>query len=138
MRILRHDYTLHSFNELPKERNIFFGYVTVVTDADGGELNVLYSTKYGWGTVEYSPEGRISQEEMAKKYVGWLSFNKSKIIPDSSNWLTVLNDLREEVEMKRHEDPEQYKSESEQGYWNNIDELYSKLIECCDFAEAIA
>lgn len=139
MRILRHNHIIHSFREMPKEKDISFGYVTVlVSDNPIEERNVLYSVEHGWNTTPNTPALGLSPEEMASIYVGWIERDGREIIPNHEDWLQRIDDLIEEIELKRREDPQKYETESEGNYWASLDELLDVLEQARDFAREVA
>lgn len=141
MRILRTYQFIHSFDEAPRENDIHDGYVTVVTDSKGNTKDMLYSLEGGWNTVgkvSDSNEYLIAKETMKAAYVGWVSVDFKRIIERPANWLDTIEDLIEEVEMERRNDPQKYDTEDEQAWWNDIDELYSALLTAKDHAQGVA
>lgn len=128
MRILRNNHIVHSFREQPKEKDILFGYVTVLVSENPIETReVLYTTKYGWNTVENSAHMAITAEQMATVYVGWLERNGREIIPNHENWLQRIDDLIEEIKLRQKEEPEEVETDEEGNYWASLDELVDSL-----------
>lgn len=139
MRILRENYIVHSFRELPKEKDISFGYVTVLVSENPIETrNVLYTTEYGWNTVKNSAQLAIHKNAMASTYVGWLERNGREIIPNHEDWLHRIDDLIEEINLKRREAPRDCKTPEEGDYWASLDELVDALEIARDCAKETA
>lgn len=138
MRILRKDYIIHPFTQMPREGDIDNGYVTVITDRKTlNEMKVLYTTTYGWNTCGENLDFRITKEGMADCYFGWIS-EPDKKVADTECWLDRIEEMIEEVELKRREDPQKYETESEGNYWASLDELLDVLEQARDFAREVA
>ena len=139
MRILRHNHIVHSFCEMPKEKDISFGYVTVlVSDNPIEERNVLYSVEHGWNTTAESVALGLTPEEMASVYVGWIEYDGREIIPNHENWLQRIDELIEEINLKRREAPRDCNTPEEGDYWASLDELVDALEIARDCAEVTA
>ncbi len=132
---------VHGFDEMPKEEDIHFGHVTVISFDDGHIGSILYTVENGWNTVKIESTGKYSTQhaqsiaDMKAAYDGWISFNKKTIIND--DWCELLKGLVEDVGIVITNSPEKHENDYDKEYWDELDLFYGKAEDLLDHAEFI-
>lgn len=139
MRILRKDYILHPFTEMPKDEDITDGYVEVVKNSTGEHHRFLYTVEYGWNTTSHgTDEYALTPEDMEGLAIGWISNADYYITTVEDSWMVNIAEMVEEIRMKLREEPDRFHTDEESEYWERIDELYKLMLTALDYAEDIA
>ena len=132
---------IHGFDEMPKEEDIEYGSVGVITLKDGYIRPILYTVEKGWNTSKSESTGKYSTEhaqsikDMKAAFDGWISFNKKTIVND--DWCELLKGLVEDVGIVIVNNPDTYQNDYDKEYWDELDSFYEKAEDLLDHAEFI-
>lgn len=132
---------VHTFDEMPKESDIHYGYVMVVSFDDGYIKPMCYTVEKGWNTSkiestgQFLTESAMTPQEMAKAYDGWMNPNNRNLFLGSTT--EQLVEIMDEVGIELLTKPETFVNEDQKEYWDELSDFYDKLEDIVDHAELI-